>query len=188
MSWSPVKHLELDTALSNCYHEAAIVVIIWEMKQTDLGSQGEWEDSGRYWVNAQGKVTFSVSCQNSLTRQAVNSPFSFLLAFTVDGEASPEQEGRGEDVGAEIRTSTCSTPGRGQTLRPPSHTCGSVSGGPWEDGEGCETAAHGAGAEGKGPSCRACRHSLTQWLKTGHLTLRADLIISAECLTYLTWT
>lgn len=53
---------------------------------------------------------------------------------------------------------------------------------------GCETAAHGDGAEGRGPSCRACWHSLTQWLKTSHLTLRADLIISAKHLTYLTWT
>lgn len=26
----------------------------------------------------------------------------------------PEREGGGEDVGAEVRTSTCSTPGRGQ--------------------------------------------------------------------------
>lgn len=50
------------------------------MKRTDLGSQGEWEDSGRYWVNVADKVTFSVSCQNSLTRQAVNGPVSFLPA------------------------------------------------------------------------------------------------------------
>ena len=163
MSWSPVKYFELDTALSNCYHEA-IVVIIWEMKRTDLGSQGEWEDSGRYWVNVVDKVTFSVSCQNSPTRQAVNGPVSFLPVFTVDGEALPEQEGGGEDVGPEVRTSTCSTPGRGQTPRPPSHTCCSISGGPWGDGEGVRQQHMEMERKERDPPAEpADTHSLSGW-------------------------
>ena len=66
-------------------------------------------------MNLQGKATLSVSCQEALTRQALDGPVSFPPAFTVDGEAPPEQEEGGEGEGAEVRTSTCSTPGRGQT-------------------------------------------------------------------------
>ena len=138
----------------------------------------------RCWVNVRGKATLSVSCQDALTRQALNGPVSFPPAFTVDGEAPPEGR-RGRRCGGWGKDEHVQHPREGTDAQPPSHACCSVSGGPWGDGRGVR-AAGGAGAGGTG--LLRSLLMLTQWLKTSHLALRADLIISAEGLTHLTWT